>query len=264
VVAYPGIQDDRKVLCSIWQDSNKVGLLSTIHDGTEWVVKNRKKLKSTFTQATITKQPFIKFDIQPGCKDLWEHSRLLPIPGQIDDYNHYMGGVDIADQLRAQFANWPYRVKPWRSLFYWLLGTTMTNAYILWNHQRIARLGLAKDKLRSGHRAFYKLVILALLVEPSVVPTEPTVPTQACRPNYQSLPPIRLTRPIGLHVRISKNRTWCFFCGYLDAQKREARKAYYTFTMPTIQGSGFTKYSCSHCKIALCINCFEQFHYYID
>ncbi len=115
-----------------------------------------------------------------------------------------MGGVDIANQLRAQFANWPRGVKPWKPLFYWLLGTTMTNAYILWNHQRKARLGLAKDKLRSGHRAFYESVIQALLVEPVAVPTGHTVSTQDRRPNYRSLPPIRLIRPIGLHVRVSK------------------------------------------------------------
>jgi hypothetical protein len=175
-----------------------------------------------------------------------------------------MGGVDIADQLRAQFANWPRGVKPWRSLFYWLLGTTMTNAYILWNYQRKDRLGLAKDKLRSGHRAFYESVILALLVEPTAVLTRPTVPTQARRPNYQSLPPIRFVRPIGLHERVPKNRTRCFFCGYLNAQKRKAQRAHSAFRMPRIQGSDFTKYSCSHCNVALCVNCFEEFHYYID
>jgi len=38
-----------------------------------------------------------------GCKEPYEHTRILPIPGAIDDYNHYMGGVDIADQLRASF-----------------------------------------------------------------------------------------------------------------------------------------------------------------
>ena len=115
-----------------------------------------------------------------------------------------MDSVDTADQLRAQFANWPREVKPWNSLFYWLLSTTLTNAYILWNHQRKARLGSAKGKLRSGHRAFYESVILAVSVEPTVVPTGLIVATQAHRPYYQSLPPIRLIRPIGLHVRIAK------------------------------------------------------------
>ena len=29
-------------LVSMWQDSNKVGFCTTIHDGTEWVIRNRK------------------------------------------------------------------------------------------------------------------------------------------------------------------------------------------------------------------------------
>jgi hypothetical protein len=86
-------------LVSIWQDSNKVGFCTTIHDGTEWLVRNRKRPKGTSTSAAITKQPFCMFSPPSGCKELYEHTRLLPIPGAIDDYNHYMGGVDIADQL---------------------------------------------------------------------------------------------------------------------------------------------------------------------
>jgi hypothetical protein len=43
------------------------------------------------------------FNPPPICKDLYEHTRRLPIPGTINGYNHFMGGVDIADQLRAGF-----------------------------------------------------------------------------------------------------------------------------------------------------------------
>jgi hypothetical protein len=57
-----------------------------------------------------------------GCKGLYEHTRLLPIPGPIDDYNHHMGGVDIANQLRAGFSTQQRGVKPWRPLFYWCRG----------------------------------------------------------------------------------------------------------------------------------------------
>ena len=91
-------------LVSIWQDSNKVGFCTTIHNGTEWPVRNRKRPKVTSTSAAITKQPFYIFSPPPKCKELYEHTRLLPILGAIDDYNHYMGGVDIADQLRAGFS----------------------------------------------------------------------------------------------------------------------------------------------------------------
>ena len=227
--------------------------------------RNCKKPKTTLTQAAITKEPFAIFTPSLGCKDSFEYSRLLPIPGQIDDYNHHMGGVDIADQLRAKFANWPRGVKPWKPLLYWLLGTSMTNAYILWNHGRKARLGLAKDNLRSGHRAFYESVIQALLVEPIAGPTAgPTAEHRPKpRPTYKSLPQAQLTRPIEVHKRVRRTVTNCYFCKYLEGLKKKAQEAQITFNMPNLQSSCYTKYSCSHCSIALCINCFDKFHYYI-
>jgi Transposase IS4 len=121
-------------LVSVWQDSNKVGFCTTIHNGTEWVVRNRKRPKGTSTSAAITKQPFYMFTPRIGCKEPYEHTRLLPIPAAIDDYNHHMGGVDIADQLRAGFSTQQRGVKPWRPLFYWLLDSAIINAFRLSEH----------------------------------------------------------------------------------------------------------------------------------
>jgi hypothetical protein len=96
----------------MWQDSNKVGFCTTIYNRTEWVVQNRKRPKGTSTSAAITKQPFYMFSLSLGCKEPYEHTRLLPIPGAIDDYNHHIDEVDIADQLRARFSAQQRRVKP--------------------------------------------------------------------------------------------------------------------------------------------------------
>ena len=146
------ISRDRNVLVSLWQDSNKVGFCTTIHDGTEWVDRNRKRPKGTSTSAIITKQPFRIFEPPTGCKELYEHTRILPIPKAIDDYNHHMGGVNIADQLRASFSTQQRGVKPWKPLFYWLLDTTIINAFCISEHQRKAKLAVgAKDKVQSAH-----------------------------------------------------------------------------------------------------------------
>jgi hypothetical protein len=101
------------VLISAWQDSSIVKLATTIHQGTKWVVREQKKPKNTSTSATITKVPFKAFpdptapklvSVQKGRKRKdYDHRRQLPIPGIVDDYNHFMNGVDIADQLRAKF-----------------------------------------------------------------------------------------------------------------------------------------------------------------
>ena len=90
------------------------------------------------------------FSLPTRCKELYEHTRLLPIPGAINDYNYHIGGVDIADQLRAGFSTQQRRVKPWRPLFYWLLDSTIINAFQLLEHQRKSKLS-QKDKVRSAH-----------------------------------------------------------------------------------------------------------------
>jgi hypothetical protein len=155
VVAFPELQDSiaagETVLVSIWQDSNKVGFCTTIHNGTEWVVRIRKRPKGTSTSAAITKQPFYMFSIPAGCKEPYEHTRKLPILGAIDDYNHFMGRVDIADQLRAGFSTQQRGVKPWRPLFYWLLDSAIINAFQLLEHQRKAQLCSKKDTKKSAH-----------------------------------------------------------------------------------------------------------------
>jgi hypothetical protein len=102
-----------------------------------------------------------------GCKELYKHTRLLPIPGTINNYNHYISRVDIADQLRAGFSTQQYGVKPWRPLFYWLLDTAIINAFCLSEHQRKAKLAGAKDKVCSIYRAFRKALVLELLKDPA-------------------------------------------------------------------------------------------------
>jgi hypothetical protein len=55
-------------------------------------LRNRKRPKATSTNAKIAREPF-------GDKSI----KLLPIPVFIDDYNHYINGVDKANQLRSSF-----------------------------------------------------------------------------------------------------------------------------------------------------------------
>jgi hypothetical protein len=84
-------------LVSVWQDSNKVRFCTTIHNGTEWPVQNQKRPKGTSTSAAITKQPFYMFSLPLKCKEPYEHTYLLPILSAINDYNYYIGRVDITD-----------------------------------------------------------------------------------------------------------------------------------------------------------------------
>jgi hypothetical protein len=52
--------------------------------------------------------------------------RILRI---IDDHNHHMGGVDIANQLRAVYETHHKAWNSWRPLLYWCLDTALVNTY---------------------------------------------------------------------------------------------------------------------------------------
>jgi hypothetical protein len=80
------------VLCLAWQDNNVVFGLSTIYSPDDFVLSNRKRPAKTSTNAAIARAPFGD-----------EVRRQLEIPIFIDDYNHYMGGIDIANQYRSSY-----------------------------------------------------------------------------------------------------------------------------------------------------------------
>jgi hypothetical protein len=195
------------------------------------------------------------FSPPKGCKEPYEHTRLLPIPGAIDDYNHHMGGVDIADQLRAGFSTQQRGVKPWRPLFYWLLDSTIINAFCISEHQRKAKLGSDKDKVRSAHRAFREALVSELLKDPLIV-----APKRSYITKNTPLPTIRLTRPFGIHQQVPGKRAACVFCRWSRVTKKG-------ITLRTISRSANvqkTSTICSHCSVNLCIECFDKFHYFID
>lgn len=47
-----------------------------------------------------------------------EKRKDLAIPTFIDDYNHFMGGVDIADQLRTYYSTQRIALCSWYPLFF--------------------------------------------------------------------------------------------------------------------------------------------------
>jgi hypothetical protein len=254
-------------LVSVWQDSNKVGFCTTIHNGIEWTVRVRKKPKATSSLASITKQPFRKFstfsdlDETKGKgkgkdKDEFEHTRLLPIPIAIHEYNCFMGGVDIADQLRAGLSTQQRGKKHWRPLAYWLLDSSIINSFRLSEKQRKSKLSLEDpDKVRSAHRAFRETLVKALLEDPN--PTK--APTLYITKKKSELPQIRLTRPIGIHQLVRGKRAACLFCRWTRQHGRASNWKVITKSNEVPR----TQMKCSHCSTPLCEECFYPFHHFV-
>ena len=100
-----------------WMDKRPVSVLSTIHD-------------DSTTQ---------------------EGTRITQKPTVIVQYNTYMGGVDLADQLVTYYGYPHVSRKWWKQVFYHLFDTTLVNAYILYCQCTPNRLSRMDFRLRVAH-----------------------------------------------------------------------------------------------------------------
>jgi hypothetical protein len=113
-----------ETLCLAWQDNNIVLALINIHTVNtvnDFREKVRKRPARTLTNGRIVRQVFGD-----------EPTKELRIPCFIDDYNQYMGGVDLANQFREAYKTHQITQRNWWLLFYWLIDIVCVNAYRLY------------------------------------------------------------------------------------------------------------------------------------
>jgi hypothetical protein len=111
-------------LCLAWQDNNIVLALSnidTVNKTEDFREKERRRPAKTSTNGRIVRCVF-------GDSPVKE----LLIPCFIDDYNQYMGGVDLANQFREAYETHRSTFRTWWPLFYWLIDVACINAYRLY------------------------------------------------------------------------------------------------------------------------------------
>lgn len=111
------------VLCFAWQDNNLVTGLTTVHTigkTNDLIEQEWRWPAKTSTSAAITRPIFGS-----------EATKKLTIPCVIDDYNHYMGAVDIANQLCLSYTSHHPTFCTWFLLFFWILDATVVNIYHL-------------------------------------------------------------------------------------------------------------------------------------
>ena len=114
---------DKGVHQFAWRDGKAVVLfLSTVWDGKSTIQKKRKR------PAHGTKKEQAPWDTGS--------IKELPIPTVIDDYNHHMNAVNLADQARATYNRHIREKRTWKPLFNFLLQTALSNAVKLWLDSR--------------------------------------------------------------------------------------------------------------------------------
>ena len=99
------LTSDGEVLQAAWKDQNIVLFMNTISIRRETIIRNRRRSTTTATNSQTSRKIYGNQSI----KD-------LEIPAFIDDYNHYMGGMDQADQLRSYYTILRRHNKTWKPL----------------------------------------------------------------------------------------------------------------------------------------------------
>src|SRR6266536_4219983 len=101
------------VLCIGWQDNNFVLGLSTVHtvhEASSFITSERKRPSTTSTNAHITREVFGDLPFM-----------VLEILTFIDDYNHNMNSVDLANQYRQPYDTQKIVYRTWIPLLHWIL-----------------------------------------------------------------------------------------------------------------------------------------------
>ena len=122
-----------------YYDQKPVHFLSTICESIKWI-QCEKPVFCVETEQ-VEKMKFLRLNIN-------------------DDYNHDMGGCDIADQLRNyyRFDHWMRKRKWWWSFFFWATGVLLVNTYISYKTYMTS-----KGMQPMTHYEFRKAIALAWL-----------------------------------------------------------------------------------------------------
>ena len=132
-----GDPDVPNLVAVSYYDQKPVHFLSTICESIHWI-QCQKQVYCSETQQLETLK-FLRLNVN-------------------NDYNHDMGGVDIADQLRNyyRFDHWMRKRKWWWSIFFWAFGVLLVNAYVSYKTYMIS-----KGKRPMSHYEFRKQIALA-------------------------------------------------------------------------------------------------------
>lgn len=245
-----GVVVENEVLAAFWMDNGPVTMLSTIHElkGNAWyITRHRRRPRETSTNARSVRAVF------------GNNARAnLQIPRIIDDYNHCMNGVDLADQLRSYYCTQLIVRRTWMPLFFWLFDTTIINCYRI----HVTQGGhLAHKEFRL--QLAWDLMAVVAQADGSMTrrrrqEAEADDQRKKSRRGYLTkstvdLPETRFSPGAHLPLTLPQGqRHNCILCRY-KARHRNSDVQYVK-----------TPWKCEHCDVPLCLtkerNCFREFH----
>ena len=132
--------DQYGTLVAKWMDNGLVLLVSTLHIPGKNVVRARKRPRVTIKNKNHVSR-------------IWgnESVKKISIPKMIDDYNHWMGGVDLVDQRISYYHADLRCYRNWMPMFLQILSIIRNNSFIVHRH-------LKKDKAFSHKKFTYEII----------------------------------------------------------------------------------------------------------
>lgn len=220
------------VLCIGWQDNNFVLGLSTVHtvhDASSWMTSKRYRPGSTSTNAAITGKVFGDSAFM-----------ILDILAWVDDYNHNMNAVDLANQHRQPYDTQRIACRTWIPLLHWILDQAAINAY------KLAVFGKTWPNNHSAHLKFRRKLYRKLMDY-----------SQQKKPWTEAGPHNWVQRP---------KRQSCIMCVKREKLKRQLviqqEEAGIEVFKAEIKYAGQVWSGCGFCDVPLCktSNCFKDWH----
>jgi hypothetical protein len=222
--------------------------MTTVHNGSESVIRPRRRPASTSQASRETRKIFGP-----------EIIKNLPIPVFIDQYNHYMNGVDIADQIRASYTSQRRHYQTWKPLWHFLIDTMACNCY------KLSTYGEPGHIQRSSHRRFLADLTDGLLQRSSSsTNTRPYPPTRTILREHVKAVDIQEHR----HIRLPGKGGYCKACQEAgrEVTPRKKRRVFTELSAQSIRivpdtifkgrrvRTPRTLYGCDVCKVFLCKN----------
>ncbi|KAK6183184.1 hypothetical protein SNE40_010712 [Patella caerulea] len=208
---------DNNLLFLRWKDNRDVTMCSTFHNAASSdSVKRKTKNSQTGKFETID----------------------IPFPPSVKEYNKFMGGVDLSDQL-IQYYQVLRKTRKWyKTLFLHCIDIAVVNSYII--HCQMKK---NMNQPTLSQLEFRRAVVNELVHEQFLEPT-PLMCSQALQP-AQHLP-VEIAKDINSladNTKATKGRQNCKMCW--TSLKKEVK----------------TPWKCSACHVALCVipgrNCFN-------
>ncbi|CAJ1938795.1 unnamed protein product [Cylindrotheca closterium] len=249
------INDRRNFRIFRWIDNNTVIVVSTLHDGTESIVRRRRRPRVTVLNKAHVDTVFGNSAV-----------KQIGIPGFIDDYNHWMGGVDKSDQYIAYYRPKLRVRRYWMAMMNHGLDIVRINAYIIYkklsNHPKVEHKEFITEFIEALVGRADQEVFGRTRQGRARTPSPKGIVKNKARMSTTNpqLPRCRFRGSLDEHTvtfeqgKKGLKQLQCVYCAYLKAVEKQNGGD------PNTIKVAVPSRKCSYCNVHLCKAHFDVFH----